>query len=90
MKMLLLWDSQIRGVVLNGSYVLYSLWRHPQLDLLRNKLIHKETLINQLARIRDVEIGNSGEIYLLLEHTAGSKIVRLFPAEKEQRAKDQP
>ena len=64
-------------------------------DLLRveirdNKLIHKETLINQLARIRDVEIGNSGEIYLLLEHTAGSKIVRLFPAEKEQHAKDQP
>ncbi len=44
-----------------------------------NKLIHKETLIKNLARIRDIEVGYDGLIYLLLENEAGSKIVRLIP-----------
>jgi glucose/arabinose dehydrogenase len=41
------------------------------------KVVHKETLIKDLARIRDVEIGYDGLVYLLLENKNGSKIVRL-------------
>ena len=41
--------------------------------------IHRETLIGDLARIRDVESGPDGAIYLLLEHGAGGQIVRLVP-----------
>jgi len=44
-----------------------------------NKVVHKETLIKDLARIRDVEIGYDGMIYLLLENKNGSKIVKLVP-----------
>ncbi len=46
-----------------------------------NKLIHKETLIKDLGRIRDVEIGYDGLVYLLLENKAGSQIVRLVPTD---------
>lgn len=42
-------------------------------------LIHRETLIKDLARIRDVEVGFDGLVYLLLENKAGSTIVRLVP-----------
>lgn len=46
-----------------------------------NKLVHKEMLIENLARIRDIEVGNQGVIYLLLEHETGGQIVRVVPAE---------
>ena len=42
-------------------------------------LVEQETLIKDLARIRDVEIGYDGLVYLLLESKAGSAIVRLTP-----------
>ncbi len=42
-------------------------------------LVHRETLIEDLARIRDVEVGYDGLVYLLLENAAGSAIVRLVP-----------
>jgi glucose/arabinose dehydrogenase len=42
-------------------------------------LIHQETLIHGLARIRDVETDAKGLIYLLLEHADGSLIVRMVP-----------
>jgi glucose/arabinose dehydrogenase len=42
-------------------------------------LIHQETLIHGLARIRDVEADAKGLIYLLLEHADGSLIVRMVP-----------
>ncbi|MCB1684510.1 MAG: PQQ-dependent sugar dehydrogenase [Pseudomonadales bacterium] len=41
--------------------------------------VHTELLLRDLARIRDVEIGYDGLIYLLLEHETGSQIVRLAP-----------
>ncbi len=41
--------------------------------------LHTEILLEDLARIRDVEAGPEGTIYLLLEHEAGSRIVRLVP-----------
>ena len=47
---------------------------------------HKETLIKDLARIRDVEVGYDGLVYLLLENKAGSKIDRLVPSGEQQTA----
>lgn len=44
-----------------------------------HKVIHVETLLRDLARVRDVESGPGGELYLLLEHAAGGRIVRLVP-----------
>ena len=37
----------------------------------------RETVIEDLARIRDVEVGPQGNIFLLLEHDAGGQIVRM-------------
>ncbi|MEM7000592.1 MAG: PQQ-dependent sugar dehydrogenase [Pseudomonadota bacterium] len=45
-----------------------------------DELVEKELLIGNLARIRDIEADAHGLIYLLLEHEAGSQIVRLVPA----------
>lgn len=42
-----------------------------------NEIVHKETIIKDLARIRDIEHGPDGTIYLLLEHADGGQIVRL-------------
>ena len=39
-----------------------------------------ETLINKIARIRDVEQANDGGILLLLEHISGAVVVKLRPA----------
>ena len=41
-----------------------------------DEIVHKETIVKDLARIRDVEQGTDG-IYLLLEHADGGQIVRL-------------
>ena len=40
----------------------------------------QETLIRDLARIRDVEVGYDGHVYLLLESKGGARIVALRPA----------
>jgi glucose/arabinose dehydrogenase len=40
---------------------------------------HRETLLSGLGRIRDVETDADGLVYLLLEHDAGGRIVRLVP-----------
>lgn len=42
-------------------------------------LVHQETIIHGLARIRDLESDAKGLIYLLLEHADGSLIVRMVP-----------
>ena len=47
----------------------------------QNRLISYEVLLRQLARIRDIETGPDGNIYLLLEHKAGGQIVRLVPTD---------
>ncbi|HEY5646909.1 MAG TPA: PQQ-dependent sugar dehydrogenase [Pseudomonadales bacterium] len=44
---------------------------------------HRERLIGDLARVRDVEVGPDGLVYLLLEHDTGSQIVRLVPEDDE-------
>ena len=67
------WQNDIIIGSLKGS----TLYR---LVIRNNRLVHRETLIRNLARIRDVEVGYDGLIYLLLESKAGSKVVQLTPA----------
>ena len=50
-----------------------------RMEIVDNKVVHTETLIRDLARFRDIEIGPAGELYLLLEHATGGRIVRLVP-----------
>ncbi len=47
-----------------------------------DELVHMEILLEDLARIRDVETGPDGAIYLLLEHASGGQIVRLVPVDR--------
>ena len=35
--------------------------------------------IENIGRIRDIEQGYNGELYLLFEHSAGGQIVKLIP-----------
>ena len=50
------------------------------MELDGNKVVHSETLITGLARFRDIETAPNGDILLLLEDSAGRKIVRPTPA----------
>ena len=50
-----------------------------RMEVVDNKVVHTEMLLKDLARFRDIEVGPQGEIYLLLENAAGSRIVRLVP-----------
>jgi glucose/arabinose dehydrogenase/cytochrome c5 len=44
------------------------------------EVVGEEILVDGLSRIRDVEVGADGRVYLLLEHNKGTRIVRLDPA----------
>jgi len=66
------WKHQI----IVGSLKAADLYR---IEIRDNEVINREVLIKGLARIRDVEVGLDGEIYLLLEHGSGGQIVRLVP-----------
>jgi glucose/arabinose dehydrogenase len=44
-----------------------------------DKHVYTELLLENLARIRDVETDADGLVYLLLEHGTGSQIIRLVP-----------
>ena len=50
-----------------------------RMELKDNKVVKTEMLLRDLARFRDIEVGPQGEIYLLLENAAGSRIVRMVP-----------
>ncbi|MCH2173525.1 PQQ-dependent sugar dehydrogenase [Myxococcota bacterium] len=65
-----------RGNAVVGSLKASELYRLVMED---DRVIRSETLLASLARIRDVEIGPDGGIYLLLEHASGGRIVRLVP-----------
>jgi len=47
------------------------------------QVVHIETLLSNFARIRDIETGYDGNVYLLLEHASGGHIVRLVPETAE-------
>ena len=44
-----------------------------------DRVIEQEILLDDFARVRDIESGIDGEVYLLLENGAGSEIARLMP-----------
>ena len=44
-----------------------------------DRVVHRETLLDDFARIRDIETAPDGTLLLLLEHGDGSRIVRLAP-----------
>jgi aldose sugar dehydrogenase len=44
-----------------------------------DQVVHRELLLKGLGRIRDIAVGPDGLVYLLLEHAAGGRIVRLVP-----------
>lgn len=66
-----------RGHMIVGTLRASDLYRMVIED---GRVIHTEMLIKDLARIRDVAVGPAGQLYVLLEHDSGSRIVRLVPA----------
>ncbi len=66
-----------RGHMLVGTLKATELYR---VEMDGDRPVGQETLITDLARIRDVEVGVDGLVYLLLEHASGGRIVRLAPA----------
>ena len=44
-------------------------------------VIQRETLFQGVARMRDIETGPDGELYVLFEHNSGGQIVRLVPTD---------
>ena len=71
--------AQWQGQLIVGSLKATELFRFV---VEGDKHVHSEVLIKDLARIRDVEAGPDGLIYLLLEHESGSQIVRLVPEDR--------
>ncbi|MBT7369134.1 MAG: PQQ-dependent sugar dehydrogenase, partial [Gammaproteobacteria bacterium] len=67
-----------RGNLLLGTLKGSSLYR---LVFDGKEMIEREVLFRDLARIRDVEIGYDGLVYLLLENAEESMIVRLVPTD---------
>ena len=63
-----------QGNMIVGSLKAATLYRF---EFKNNVLIHSEILVRDLARIRDIELGPDGEIYLLLEHSSGGKLIRM-------------
>lgn len=73
------WQNDVLIGSLKGS----SLYR---LRFAGNRLSHRETLISDFGRIRDIEVGYDGLVYLLLESKSGSTVVRLRPSEERATA----
>ena len=65
-----------KGDFIVGSLKSRSLFR---IDIENNRFVETETLFEGIGRIRDVEMGLDGTIYLLFEHREGGKIVSLVP-----------
>jgi len=66
-----------RGQYIVGTLKAAELYR---IELDDGEWVKTEILLRNLARIRDIETGPDGSIYLLLEHGSGGQIVRLAPA----------
>jgi glucose/arabinose dehydrogenase/mono/diheme cytochrome c family protein len=67
-----------KGDYLVGSLKARSLFR---VEIEDNQFVARETLFEGIGRIRDIEQAFNGDIYLLFEHNAGGKVVRLVPIE---------
>ncbi len=69
-----LWQNDM----LIGSLKAMTLYR---LRIDNGALIEKETLVTQLGRIRDIEMGADGLVYIALEHGDTGSLVRLVPVD---------
>lgn len=69
-----------RGNLIVGTLKATELYR---VVIENGRHVRTETLISDLARIRDVETGPDGRIYLLLEHESGAQVVALVPADAD-------
>lgn len=67
-----------QGDFIVGSLKARSLFR---VDIENNRVVAQETLFEGVGRIRDIEQGYDGTIYLLIEHGAGGQIIKLIPAD---------
>ena len=67
-----------KGDYLVGSLKARSLFR---VEIEDNQFVARETLFEGIGRVRDIEQAFNGDIYLLFEHNAGGKVVRLVPVE---------
>ena len=65
-----------QGDFIVGSLKARSLFR---VTIENNSFVSRETLFEGIGRVRDVEQGYDGTIYVLFEHNAGGQIVRLIP-----------
>ncbi|NKB34455.1 MAG: hypothetical protein GKR91_15290 [Pseudomonadales bacterium] len=66
------------GDFIVGSLKLRTLFR---VDIENNRFVERETLAEGIGRIRDVEQGFDGTIYLLIEHGASGQVLRLVPTD---------
>jgi glucose/arabinose dehydrogenase len=66
-----------RGDMIVGTLKATDLYRMVIED---DRVVHVETLLTGLGRIRDVEVGRDGAVYLLLEQHSGGRILKLVPA----------
>jgi len=69
-----------QGDFLVGSLKAQDLYR---IRLRNGVVVEQEALLEDLGRIRDIDVGESGEVYLLIEHQGGGRIVKLVPLQAE-------
>ena len=62
--------------ILVGTLRATDLWR---MEVSNGRVVHREKLLADLARFRDIKQGPDGELYILLEHASGGRIIRLEP-----------
>lgn len=72
------WDGNIIAGTLRATDLL-------RMEVVDNEVVHTETLLEDLARFRDIELGPNGELYVLLEHKTGGRIIRLIPVDSGDR-----
>ncbi len=68
--------SDWHGDMLIGSLKAMSIYR---LRITDGVLVEKETIATQIGRIRDIEIGADGLVYVAIEHGDNGSILRLVP-----------
>jgi aldose sugar dehydrogenase len=67
-----------RGNLLVGTLKATELYR---IVVDGDRVVHGETRLRGRGRIRGIEIGHDGLVYLLLEHATGGRILRLVPTQ---------
>ena len=68
--------EQWNNDLLVGSLKAQTLYR---LRIENGQLVEQEKLLTKLGRIRDVEVGADGLVYVVVEHKGGGALIRLTP-----------